>query len=212
MMMQARVGSSRNVMASIVPGNRRNVNQLASIEARSQLDLVVRPARTCAQTCAHSVDERWTNQKLLGIVPCFGGQPCGFEKYLLTRENGTCKVGDAPASARKPEPEERPRASGAPFGEWPRARVQPGSRGGSGVGGESFATWRSRNRETGERSSWAPREAHRATGAPKSAGWGGRPGQPGRTNWPRWCSRTGQPGLEVPAKRIARQSASSDGR
>jgi len=65
MMMRARWAPGCNDMPMIVPPSPRNVNHLGSA-TRQQLDpLLGRRPRTVDE----DVDERWTNEKLLGTTP-----------------------------------------------------------------------------------------------------------------------------------------------
>jgi hypothetical protein len=72
------------------------------------------------------VHERWTNGKVLGTSPNVGGQPWGFEKCLLTRDDGPCRVCSVPVSARQPGHRAGLGASGTPATASRERRIRSG--------------------------------------------------------------------------------------
>jgi hypothetical protein len=124
-----------------------------------------------------------------------------IQKYPLTCRNDPCTLSFVPASARQPEPEERPRASG---------ETSNGIAASEGPTG--FTRWKRSwwgvirlvdeigIRATGGRGSWLSATANQATGATPVGRLGELTGRPGNE-----AIQSAQPtratGLDVPSKR-----------
>jgi transcriptional regulator with XRE-family HTH domain len=111
------------------------------------------------------VDGRWTHGKVLGTAHHFGGQPWGFEKYLLTCGNAECRVSFTPVSARQPGHRARARSerNASPARRERRRRARR-PRGGSGVGEREVHLLVEPNRATG--AGEASSRPNRRTGQP----------------------------------------------